>query len=92
MTRNKSLGLVLTALVLAAVLVSATPHAQTPAGTTIRNQASATFEDLLGNTFLATSNEVTTIVLPVFGVSVIPDDGGGSPPAPPAMSQTAIPW
>jgi uncharacterized repeat protein (TIGR01451 family) len=91
MTRNKSLGLVLTALVLAAVLISATAHAQTPAGTTIRNQASATFEDLLGNTFMATSNEVTTIVLPVYGVSVIPDDGGGSPPAPPAMTQTAIP-
>ena len=77
--------------VLAVILAASTAWAQTPAGTTIRNQASATFEDMSGNTYTATSNEVTTIVLPVFGVSVIPDDSGETPPVTPAMSQTAIP-
>jgi len=66
-------------------------QAQTPAGTTIRNQASATFQDMLGNTYTATSNEVTTIVLPVYGVSILPDDSGETPPVTPAMSQNAIP-
>jgi len=66
-------------------------EAQTPAGTTIRNQASATFQDMLGNTYTATSNEVTTIVLPVYGVSILPDDSGETPPVTPAMSQNAIP-
>lgn len=79
------------ALVLAALLVSASAGAQTPAGTTIQNQASATFEDLLGNTYVATSNQVTTIVLPVYGVSILPDDSGENPPVTPAMNQTAIP-
>jgi len=65
--------------------------AQTPAGTQIRNRSSATYEDLSGNTFSTTSNEVITIVLPVYGLSILPDDGGGSPPAPPAMTQNAIP-
>ena len=77
--------------VLAVLVAASTAWAQTPAGTTIRNQASATFEDLLGNTYTATSNEVTTIVLPVFGVSIIPDDSGETPPVTPALSQTAIP-
>jgi len=91
MTRRRLTGLVLSTLVLAAILVCTTAQAQTPAGTTIRNQASATFQDLVGNTYTATSNEVTTIVLPVYGVSVLPDDSGEDPPVTPAMSQTAIP-
>jgi uncharacterized repeat protein (TIGR01451 family) len=73
------------------LLVTGAAQAQTPAGTTIRNQASATFEDLSGNTYTATSNEVTTIVLPVYGVSILPDDSGETPPVTPAMVQTAIP-
>ena len=84
-------GSLLPVLVLGVMLVSMAAHAQTPAGTTIRNQASATFEDLIGNTYMATSNEVTTIVLPVYGVSVLPDDSGENPPLVPAMSQNAIP-
>jgi uncharacterized repeat protein (TIGR01451 family) len=70
-----------------ALVVSSAANAQTPAGTTIRNQASATFEDLSGNTYMATSNQVTTIVLPVFGVSVLPDGTA----AVPGMIGTAIP-
>jgi uncharacterized repeat protein (TIGR01451 family) len=79
------------ALVLAALFVCAAAQAQTPAGTTIRNQASARFQDLSGNTYTATSNEVTTIVLPVYGVSVLPDDSGETPPLVPALAQNAIP-
>jgi uncharacterized repeat protein (TIGR01451 family) len=84
-------GLVLIALMLSLLFVGTTAQAQTPAGTTIRNQASATFEDLIGNTYTATSNEVTTIVLPVYGLSILPDDSGDDPPSVPALTQTAIP-
>lgn len=78
-------------LVAALLCVSIGAAAQTPAGTTIRNQASARFQDLSGNTYTATSNEVLTIVLPVYGLSIIPDDSGETPPVTPAMSQNAIP-
>ncbi len=84
-------GLVVVALMLSLLFTGSTASAQTPAGTTIRNQASATFEDLIGNTYTATSNEVTTVVLPVYGLSILPDDSGEDPPAVPALSQTAIP-
>lgn len=91
MTLKKLSGLVIPVLVLALSLLSATSQAQTPAGTTIRNQASATFQDAIGNSYTATSNEVTTIVLPVYGVSVLPDDSGETPPLVPALSQMSIP-
>ncbi len=85
MTFKKSAGLL---MVLAIALVaSSAANAQTPAGTAIQNQASATFEDLSGNTYMATSNAVTTIVLPVFGVSVLPDGTAAAP----GMVGTAIP-
>lgn len=84
-------GLIIPTLVVLALFICATAQAQTPAGTAIRNQASATFEDLLGNTYTTTSNEVITIVLPVYGLSILPDDSGEDPPVVPAMSQTAIP-
>lgn len=79
------------ALVLAVLFTCALAQAQTPAGTTIRNQASARFQDLSGNSYTATSNEVTTIVLPVYGLSILPDDSGETPPVTPAMLQNAIP-
>jgi uncharacterized repeat protein (TIGR01451 family) len=44
-----------------------------------------------GNAFTTTSNEVITIVLPVYGLTILPDDSGETPPAVPAMSQNAIP-
>lgn len=88
---NGRLKLVAIALALVVVFASAAAEAQTPAGTTIRNQASARFQDLSGNSYTATSNEVTTIVLPVYGVSILPDDSGETPPVSPAMAQNAIP-
>ncbi|HSG28772.1 MAG TPA: hypothetical protein VLA34_09850, partial [Candidatus Krumholzibacterium sp.] len=90
MTLKKLAGLVLPVLVLALTLTAAA-QAQTPAGTTIQNQASASFQDAVGNTYTTTSNVVTTIVLPVYGVSVLPDDSGETPPVVPALSQFAIP-
>jgi len=85
MTFRKSAGfLVILAI---ALIVSSAANAQTPAGTLIQNQALATFEDLAGNTYTATSNQVTTIVLPVFGVSVLPDGTAAAP----GMVGTAIP-
>jgi uncharacterized repeat protein (TIGR01451 family) len=84
-------GLAVAILMLSVLYIGTTAQAQTPAGTTIRNQASATFQDLLGNTYTTTSNEVTTIVLPVYGLSIFPDDSGEDPPVTPALNQTAIP-
>jgi len=91
MTKRNIARLVVASVMLSALFICTTARAQTPAGTTIRNQASATFEDLLGNTYTATSNEVTTIVLPVYGLSIFPDDSGEDPPLVPALTQTAIP-
>lgn len=80
-------------LLLVILLMSATSVlAQiTPAGTQIRNRSSATYEDLSGNAYNTISNEVITIVLPVYGVSILPDDSGETPPVTPAMTQNAIP-
>lgn len=85
--------LIWTVALLAGLLaVSATgAFAQTtPAGTQIRNRASATYQDLNGNNYTSVSNEVITVVLPVYGVSILPDDSGETPPVTPAMSQNAI--
>ena len=91
MKRKSIITLFASVVIALSLMAFVNAAAQTPAGTTIRNQASATFEDMLGNTYSATSNEVTTIVLPVYGVSIIPDDSGETPPVTPAMSQNAIP-
>ncbi|MEJ2719672.1 MAG: hypothetical protein P8181_00845 [bacterium] len=79
-------------LALVVILTATSVLAQvTPAGTQIRNRSSATYEDMTGNSYSATSNEVITIVLPVYGVSILPDDSGETPPVTPAMSQNALP-
>lgn len=83
--------LAITFLVVAALMLASSAFAQTtPAGTQIRNRASATYEDLNGNTFTTVSNEVITVVLPVYGISILPDDSGETPPVTPALSQNAI--
>ena len=79
-------------LLLIVAITAATVFAQaTPAGTQIRNRSSATYQDMGGNNYSATSNEVITIVLPVFGVSILPDDSGETPQVTPAMAQNALP-
>lgn len=89
---RRKMFLVLPLLLAALMLLTAvTAMAQiTPAGTQIRNRSSATYEDLSGNTFASTSNEVITVVLPVYGISILPDDSGETPPVTPALSQSAL--
>jgi uncharacterized repeat protein (TIGR01451 family) len=79
--------LLLTMLVITASIVMAQI---TPAGTQVRNRSSATYQDMSGNSFTSISNEVITVVLPVYGLSILPDDSGETPPVTPALSQTAL--
>ncbi|WP_456476304.1 DUF7925 domain-containing protein [Oceanithermus sp.] len=51
----------------------------TPAGTEIRNQASASYIDSAGQPQTTTSNEVITVVQPVYGFSITPDGTEASP-------------
>ncbi|MDJ0869077.1 MAG: hypothetical protein QNK03_23415, partial [Myxococcota bacterium] len=53
-----------------AALLAASAGAAPPAGTTIGNQASATYTDASGTPQTATSNVVQTTVLPVYGLDV----------------------
>jgi len=88
--RNK-LFILLPLILLAVLVIASSVMAQiTPAGTQIRNRSSATYEDMSGNSFSSLSNEVITVVLPVYGVSILPDDTGETPPVTPALSQTAL--
>jgi uncharacterized repeat protein (TIGR01451 family) len=78
-------------LLLVAVTAAGVFAQVTPAGTQIRNRSAATYEDMIGNGYTATSNEVITIVLPVYGLSILPDDSGETPPVTPAITQNALP-
>ena len=50
-------------LLVALLVVASSAFAQTtPAGTQIRNRASATYQDTSGNNYTSLSNEVVTIV------------------------------
>jgi len=89
--RTKTLFILPLLLLLLALLSSTAAAVITPAGTQIRNRSSATYEDMAGNTYATTSNEVVTLVLPVYGLSILPDDSGETPPVTPAMSQNALP-
>src|SRR5512139_3578810 len=89
---NKKVFITIPVLLLVAMLAATSVFAQvTPAGTQIRNRSSATYQDMGGNNYTASSNEVITIVLPVYGVSILPDDSGETPPVTPAMTQNALP-
>ena len=62
-------------MILPALLLQV-PAAQatgTPAGTSIGNQATATYKDSLGNTFTSTSNQVTTLITAVYSFSLDPN-------------------
>ena len=87
---KRILSLAVLALVMVAMFAASAFAQTTPAGTQIRNRASATYEDLIGNTYTSLSNEVITVVLPVYSVSILPDDSGETPPVTPAMAQNAI--
>jgi len=61
------------ATVWALMLLVALAFALTPAGTEIRNQASASYVDSAGQSRTTTSNEVVTVVQPVYGFTITPD-------------------
>ncbi len=78
---NKKVFITIPVLLLVAMLAATSVFAQvTPAGTQIRYRSSATYQDMGGNNYTASSNEVITIVLLVYGVSILPDDSGETPP------------
>ena len=58
----------------------------TPAGTQIKNQATAQYKDANGNVQSSTSNEVITIVQQISGVTVTPNGTTAAP-----ITQTATP-
>ncbi len=59
----------------------------TPAGTQIKNQATAQYLDANGNSQVSTSNEVITIVQPIYGLTITPNGTTGAP----GQEQTATP-
>ncbi len=70
----KTIVLIFLALGLGAVIA-----AGTPAGTEIRNQASASYIDSAGQPQTTTSNEVITVVQPVYGLEIKPDGSETAP-------------
>ena len=70
------------AVAVAALLVSTTAVVAlgTPAGTTIQNQATVTYEDANSNTLTELSNVVQTTVSQVAGVLVDPDNSATGDP------------
>jgi len=70
----------LSAFLLAALLLPVSTALAAPAGTLITNQATATFQDANANSFTSLSNTTTVTVTSVFTVSVTspPDASGGS--------------
>src|SRR5262252_9145314 len=65
------LGLTLAALAVAACAgFGAAAFAAPPAGTTIGNQATATYQDAASNSYTVTSNPVTTVVQQVASVTL----------------------
>lgn len=76
----------LLALAFAALIAVPLFAAGTPAGTQIKNQATAQYLDENGNSQSSTSNEVITIVQPIYGLTMTPD---GTTAAPTTQTATA---
>ncbi len=66
-------------LVAALVLFGAVLAQQTPAGTNISNQASASYIDSAGQARTTTSNQVITVVQQVYSFSITPDGTQAAP-------------
>ena len=73
--------------VAALVLFGAVMAQQTPAGTNISNQASASYIDSAGQARTTTSNQVITVVQQVYSFSITPD----GTPATPGQTRSALP-
>jgi uncharacterized repeat protein (TIGR01451 family) len=76
----KTLKYLLPVVLLAALVLPVSTALAAPAGTSIINQATATFRDVNANNFTALSNTTTVTVTAVYTVSVTspPDASGGS--------------
>ena len=74
-TGNKLRAARFLALLAFCALFSSVTFAQTAGGTTIQNQASATYSDGNGNNFSTVSNTVTVTVANVSGLTITPDAG-----------------
>jgi hypothetical protein len=61
-----------------ALFMPASAQTQTPGGTQINNQASASYSDGNGNNFNTVSNTVTVTVANVSGLTITPDNGSNS--------------
>jgi len=81
-TLKKYVSVFLGLFLILSSLIIYTPDAEaigTLATTSIGNQASATYEDGSGNSYISTSNQVTTTVLPVSNLTLTPDGTEGAP-------------
>jgi len=79
-------------LVAALILFGAVMAQQTPAGTNISNQASASYIDSAGQPRTTTSNQVITVVQQVYSFTITPNGTETDPPPPgPGQIKTALP-
>jgi len=79
-------------LVAALILFGAVMAQQTPAGTNISNQASASYIDSAGQPRITTSNQVITVVQQVYSFTITPNGTETDPPPPgPGQIKTALP-
>jgi uncharacterized repeat protein (TIGR01451 family) len=75
----KQTGIHKTLILILLFVLGAVMAAGTPAGTEIRNQASAKYTDSSGQPQTTTSNEVVTVVQPVYGFTITPDGTEAAP-------------
>lgn len=78
-TLYKAVLAALAILLLAGIAAAPAFAAGTPAGTIIRNQGVVSFKSLAGEDLEASSNEIIMTVLPVFGITIIPDGTAATP-------------
>lgn len=71
------------------LMLAGSAFALTPAGTEIRNQSVATYSDSGGNPYSTSSNEVITIVDPIYAFEITPNATGGGAGAPGTFGGTA---
>ena len=75
-------------LVAALILFGAVMAQQTPAGTNISNQASASYIDSAGQPRITTSNQVITVVQQVYSFTITPNGNNENSPG---QTKTALP-
>jgi len=80
-------------LAIAVLTLGVAIAAGTPAGTEIRNQASASYIDSAGQSQTTTSNEVVTVVQPVYSFTIAPDSSTDASTGNiiPGQSQSGVP-